>query len=875
MACLAGLLRMEELEETRTEKLFVPQQSQAYTDQEKLEATFGPDPEYSMVLLRTGPEHPTGNLCDDRTAVRRLFQLEADVENIQITHKGDVYTFGDVCYRWWPDAEAAECQLFSVLSYWNRNITAFEEDEDIRATLSQEFVYDTVNSAIVLQRQVIGGISNSTVDGLLSCTSFLTAINLDRKVDWEIRSKIQSELLELSRLAELESEEYTFLRYATQSFDEEMARSVEQATQYSFVAFMLIVTFLAFSFNNFESRVHSHVLIGVNGIWVITLATMAGIGLGFWMGLMFTPLTILVLYLMLGIGVDNLILLYTSYERVPIHLPIEERNAEAMAHAGAFMAMTSITTALCFAMGSTSLFPVVSDFCVHAVLVVMFNLIFDVTAFDALMVLSTRRAMAGKMDMFPCMEDKKLKEQLAAQLAQAAATSPKIGLQDPTEGSNSKIQKFFDVFAPFIINRKPVKYFLLALFATALALGIYSTTILEEGMEATDILPLDSYVNDFFESFESEFPDLGVFFSVVTGDEVDYTDPQIQTEIENLTVEISQLPSVSAVTVFSVWRFFAIFDQQTNCTSGELPDNFPIDIPINIPPEKQWLFCLNAFITRVSPQFQYDVIIEWTGPLEGYVSTSRIRAQHEYAYSLDSELAQEAVNDVRDLCKQKRKSGLFPNAYPYAFEYTLFDSFAVIFPETVTNFSLSLAMVLAVMFLLVHAGAALIVGVVIVCMDIEIVGWIPLIGLKLDSVSSICIVMAVGIAVDYSIHIVHAFLIAPGTRDEKAVYAIRTMGRPLFSGAFSTFLGVVMLTFVTVPSFSSFFGVMAGIVFVGVTNGIILLPILLSMFGPSCVITPVHSTSAEREARRLSTSGVPVDSAKRPLLGADFNPLIN
>eukprot|EP00004_Rigifila_ramosa_P001321 TRINITY_DN1124_c0_g1_i3.p1 TRINITY_DN1124_c0_g1~~TRINITY_DN1124_c0_g1_i3.p1 ORF type:complete len:712 (-),score=217.66 TRINITY_DN1124_c0_g1_i3:124-2019(-) len=631
-----------------------------------------------------------------------------------------------------------------------------------------------------------------------------------------------------------------------------MDRSVVEATQLMVISIILILVFLGLSFANWTQRIHSHVLVGLGGLLVIVFSTFAAIALGFWMGVMFTALTALVVFLMLGVGVDNLVLLYTSFERVDPSLPLAERNAQAMGHAGAFMCLTSGTTALCFAVGSTSVFPIIEDFCFHAALVVAFNLLYDVTVFDVMLVLSAQRALEGKRDCIPCTEDPALQ----AEVRLLGSTAPSLSNSKYEEIHSSYVQRFFDWYAPYV-GKKSFKIGVLVVFATLFSLGVYSATIIEEGMEPSDVLPSNSYVNDFFDRFESDFPDLGVFFSVVTGEDVNYADPEIQAEIRKFEEEIIDLPSVSNTTLLSVWRFFDLFDQRTNCTTGVLP----IGLPVNITQENRFVFCLSFFIENVAPQFSYDVLFEWTGPFEGRVKAARFRAQHEYEYSLDSVLAQEALTDTRDLCKQKRKDGIFPNAFPYAFEYLLFEAFSVVWSETLYNFLFSLSIVLAVMLLFVHAGAALVVCLVIISMDVEIVGWIPLAGLKLDNVTSMGIVMAVGIAVDYSIHIVHAFLVSPGTRDEKAVTAVQTMGRPLISGALSTFLGVIMLVFGTVPANYFFFLIMLGIVTVGIVNGLVLLPVLLSLIGPSIVI---------------SSSNVPDTKMRpQPVYASEQTPLIN
>ena len=49
--------------------------------------------------------------------------------------------------------------------------------------------------------------------------------------------------------------------------------------------------------------------------------------------------------------------------------------------------------------------------------------------------------------------------------------------------------------------------------------------------------------------------------------------------------------------------------------------------------------------------------------------------------------------------------------------------------------------------------------------QIDVTGTAYFIGQTIDSVSCICMVLAIGFSVDYSVHIAHAFSVAEGDRD--------------------------------------------------------------------------------------------------------------
>lgn len=70
-------------------------------------------------------------------------------------------------------------------------------------------------------------------------------------------------------------------------------------------------------------------------------------------------------------------------------------------------------------------------------------------------------------------------------------------------------------------------------------------------------------------------------------------------------------------------------------------------------------------------------------------------------------------------------------------------------------------------------------------------------GLTFNMVTSICIVLAVGIAVDYSVHIAHSFLSQQGTKKERAAAALHAIGGDVFSGAFTSWLAIIGIALTT------------------------------------------------------------------------------
>ena len=107
-------------------------------------------------------------------------------------------------------------------------------------------------------------------------------------------------------------------------------------------------------------------------------------------------------------------------------------------------------------------------------------------------------------------------------------------------------------------------------------------------------------------------------------------------------------------------------------------------------------------------------------------------------------------------------------------------------------------------------------------------------GLAIETSSAVLLTVAMGLCVDYSAHIAHAFIVNQGkSSDQRMKDAMIHMGPAVFNGGFSTFLAFVILMTSESFVFLVFFKVFFLVVFFGLYHGLVFLPIVLSLIGPS------------------------------------------
>ena len=229
---------------------------------------------------------------------------------------------------------------------------------------------------------------------------------------------------------------------------------------------------------------------------------------------------------------------------------------------------------------------------------------------------------------------------------------------------------------------------------------------------------------------------------------------------------------------------------------------------------------------------------------EDFDSTTKIDA---YKFSgllkkVDS-VASQGVKILADLRFLESEYGP-EGTYSYSNEYLDFEQYVVFTSDTFKSCGLSVAAVICVIFFITsNLIVTILVAIAVLLVDFFIVALVFYWNLTMNSIVVIQVVIAIGLAVDYSAHIAHTYLtiIPPNTpqfktkkakRMYKASKSLSQMGSSIFHGGFSTFLAISVLAGSKSYVFVVFYKMWFGIILFAMANGFLLLPVVLSYIGP-------------------------------------------
>ena len=245
-----------------------------------------------------------------------------------------------------------------------------------------------------------------------------------------------------------------------------------------------------------------------------------------------------------------------------------------------------------------------------------------------------------------------------------------------------------------------------------------------------------------------------------------------------------------------------------------------------------------------------------------------------------------AMNRVKDIL---RKANFSSKAFPMCKGYASWETDEVISEELYRNILLAILCVfITTWMLLFNIWASLLVLGCVVLTLVNVGGFIHFWGLTIDTVSCTNIIISIGLCVDYSAHIAHAFMSCSGSRKERVMFcsihfsllfshlhpsnvqvreALADIGPAVFNGGFSTFLAFILLANSKSHVFSTFFKVFFLVIVFGLFNGLLLLPVMLSLVGPAAYSQPKGDEVEKEEKEAFVTSE---STAFKPIIKNGF-----
>ena len=192
-------------------------------------------------------------------------------------------------------------------------------------------------------------------------------------------------------------------------------------------------------------------------------------------------------------------------------------------------------------------------------------------------------------------------------------------------------------------------------------------------------------------------------------------------------------------------------------------------------------------------------------------------------------------------------SACLAGAFPFSFQFMYWEEIGIIGAELLRNLLICGGVIFVMVCVMIPKFqiSAFVAGTIIVSM-INVVGFLYFWDVTISGVSTIYILICVGLAVDYSAHIAHMFKESTGTSKERAQKALGRIGPSVFNAVVSTLLAVVVIGFSTSYVFVVFFKAFFLVTVIGGAAGLWLLPTMLGLFGGDNIPSNVEEAASPK-----------------------------
>ncbi|MCO5558414.1 hypothetical protein L7F22_011995 [Adiantum nelumboides] len=620
-----------------------------------------------------------------------------------------------------------------------------------------------------------------------------------------------------------------------------------------------LYSFLAFT--NFKDRLHSHTALVWTGLIVVAFAVVSGFGLTAAVGIKLTPLAgSVVPFLALGLGIDDVFVLVTilrNFLKDPriqslsnSTIPEHEMSLTA-ALAGPSVVLTTFSVLASFFISSVSRLPIVRWFCWQMGLTATIHTLGMLLIFIPLMALDARRVKSQIND--PCLWIFfGRKGNKGSHIIAKNVDSSRPSIQDSV--ASTPISRCVAKFYAPLFGSNLFKVIVVIIFAALLGsmtyLGFWKV---EHGLKLSEVTLKGSYQHDFAVITEERFPSYDIW--LVTRDNINY--PNSQQQLVDLYDSAQQNLSNWIPAQPKVWEFSWLGNVY-------LAMNQSLNLPYPLEPKAfynltegwstsllgsfslQDLYCYNTSTGQHTSCSAQEKLPHW-----GLKASKTVL----FAENLGAETKPnlEMMSETRKFADNFNKQYFNGSkaVYMYGFPFLFFEQYLHSSHDLFMVVGLALVGVfLAVLIFQFSITTSLIIAMVLLMVDIEVYGFLYIIGAKLNALSLVNLGIVIGMASEFT-YLARSFLVVDGTRNYRVGKALEWTFEPLLHGFGTQVAATLPLLFLKYHAFRVYYFAMFTIMGVlAFLNGFVLLPVLLSWLGPPPLPHVTASAAAAASADR-------------------------
>ena len=569
--------------------------------------------------------------------------------------------------------------------------------------------------------------------------------------------------------------------------------------------------------------------LGIIGLVLVISATVAAFGFTSWIGLSFNATSMQVLpFLALGLGVDDFFIVISCWSGTDKSVKNNTPKiiGRVFSRAGPSISMTSLANFIAFMIGSIIPLPAVSNFCLQASAVIFFNYFF--LLFGLALALTKweeyiTRPNKNDANINSHKTTNNHNDDVEAVIAYESDESNESDFKDDDGQQQPQQQPMDRCIHSFvdIVLHPIVKTICILLFTTFLIVSIFYIGKVKDGLDVSDIAPTGSSLSLFLKDKTTYFSS---FDATIVTKNMTY-----QCQQKELLHFIDNLKSNEWVSyVADDW--LTLYIKYLNSKNLTTLDGY---VPTNTFYKglNDWDNDLGSSLDVLSAGKSNFGANDQGGLMYTQISFTINGLNTTDAYS-------RMIKSVRKVCTDAAIDPSNVLVFPEGIPFSFWEQYITL-RENFWNglYIVFVALSIVIIPFVVNPMASLIIVLHIAMIVIEIFGLLGMFNIKFSAIPAVSLLMSVGISVEFVAHFVLAFLMEfEGTRNDRVRITYIRMLPPILQGGISTFVSIVLLGFSNFAFVRRYFFLpFVFVCVVGLLNGLILLPIVLSLIGPTAV----------------------------------------
>ncbi|XP_023223612.1 patched domain-containing protein 3-like isoform X2 [Centruroides sculpturatus] len=726
--------------------------------------------------------------------------LDKAIRALSVPADGKNLTYEDVC-----STKRGRCVKNDP------GILAESIDEVLRGKKKIKYpIYiDERTYSFVFYGTILGGVELDFEDNVKSAEAFRFLYYLD---DGDGERNRLSTLWDAKAVEYLEThsgENIDVKWFSRWSYSRELKKVTRSTAKLLVVVLVLVVVFNFFLFMN-KRWTRSKPWLSVAAVFCVLLSIAAAWGLCVYCGVEFTSVVVFDFFLTMGLATKDTAVLISAWRRTEATETVDKRLGKAYSEVFVSVTMVFLISLICFLVGLAAPFRAAKIFCTYAAVTSLFFFLYEITFLGGCLALSGYRERK-KLHPLICVTVTSKKSNRDGRCSLFCCTeNGECGTPEEDFFISFRVWEKYVYFV-----QKPLsKIVVFLLYAAYLGVAIWQCTKLRVASGITDPFPSDSYITTYYERHYKYYTAYPHRVQVIIDTPLNYSDPVTQNKIE----EVMQS-----------------FENSTYATGAVSSCWLKIFLSIVNNPKKNWLF--RSYDFSLEEEFIFVLKnVFFKLPMTADIATDVVFNEEETQI-----LASRCFFQTRNINDAESEKMMLEDFYriaddspiPVRFTSMLFRMYelATIIRQLVLwMLPISFCVVLIVFSLFIPNIPCILLGSLsVTSIQIGVLGFSNLWGVKINSFYSIIFVMLVGLLSSYLCHLSYGFSASDKNPKHRMIFALKSRGTAIIQNTLVLIISLAFLLLVTNQVSITFYKMFFLAVVFGYVHVLLVLPLLYSL----------------------------------------------